>query len=217
MKRDIGQYISYLVIVFLLLFLISQCNRVGKLNSDITKLESYKDTVKFYKSKSGELISYNEALVVERKSLEKVKDSLLKEVEDLRIKKPDVIVKWRTRIEVDTQYIAFETKLPCEEDFEAPFNFENKWISLDGVVVNTGVRMDKIFLENDLMFVVGEKSNGVFERNEYIVAVKSDNPYFKTESIQSYTVKPKPKFHDKLWFKTLLFTLGVGTGIIISN
>jgi hypothetical protein len=217
MKRNLGQYISYLAIALLVLFLIGQCKRVGELNSDIAKLENYKDTVKFYKSKSGRLIAYNDALVVDRRTLEKVKDSLMEEIKDLNIKKPDVIVRWRTRVDVDTKYVAFETKLPCDEDFEASFKFDDKWLAFDGVVVNTGVRMDRITLENDLMFVVGEKKNGLFKRNEYIVAVKSDNPYFQTESIQSYVIKPKPKFYDRLWFKASLFVLGVGTGIAISK
>ena len=217
MKRNLGQYISYLAIALLVLFLIGQCKRVGELNSDIAKLETYKDTVKFYKSKSGRLIAYNDALVVDRRALEKVKDSLMEEIKDLNIKKPDVIVRWRTRVEIDTQYVPFDVEIPCEKDFMANFKFEDKWLSFDGDVSRSGVRMNNISLDNDLTFVVGEKKNGLFKRNEYVVALKSGNPYFKTESIQSYVIKPKPKFHDRLWFKASLFVLGVGTGIAISK
>jgi hypothetical protein len=214
MKRDVGQYVSYLLVVILTLFLVSKCSEVSDLRSDVAKIENYKDTVKFYKSKNGELISYNDALVVSKGALERANDSLFAQIRDMKMN-PDVVVRWRTRVDVDTQFIPFETKIPCEEEFKVDFKYDDRWLDINGTVVNTGVTLNRVSLENDILFVVGEKKNGIFKRNEYIVAVKSENPYFQTEGIQSYTIKPKEKFHNKLWFKTLLFVAGVGVGVAL--
>jgi hypothetical protein len=214
MKRDVGQYVSYLLVVILTLFLVSKCSEVSDLRSDVAKIENYKDTVKFYKSKNGSLIAYNDAITIEKKALQKVKDSLFSVIDDMKMN-PNVVVRWKTRVDVDTQFIPFETKIPCEEEFKADFKYDDKWLTIDGTVMNTGVSLNNISLENDILFVVGEKKNGFFKKDEYVVAIKSENPYFQTEGVQSYTIKPKERFHDKLWFKALLFVAGVGTGLAL--
>ena len=170
----------------------------------------------FYKSKSGELIAYNKSLNVSYRNLKKANDSLFKEIEDLKIKKPTTITIVKTEIVIKEITIPYLVELPCDS-FSIPFNFNDSWVSIDGNSSNSGLRFDSIKLTNDMLIVSGLKRNGWFKPSETIVSVKSENPYVNVTGLQNYTIKENAPFYNKLWFKALLFTGGVATGVIISR
>jgi hypothetical protein len=197
-----------LALIVLGLFSIKSCNQNRKLVQDFENALNYKDTVMYYKSKNGDLVAYNSTLSIQLSNFAKVNSDLEKEIRDLKIKKPQVVTKTVTKVEIKEVLIPYEVKLPCDS-FSVPINFNDGWIAIGGRSTDTGIRFDSIVLRNDMIIAVGEKDNGLFKRNESIVAIKSDNPYFKTESLQNYTFKPKEPFYDKWWFKASVFTAGV--------
>jgi len=211
-----------LVFIFLLLalivlgFFLDRAVKRKQNNYHISEILNYKDTVMFYKSKSGELVAYNKSLNVSYKNLKQANDSLVKQIKDLKIKKPTNITTVKTEVVIKEIYVPYTVELPCDS-FSIPFNFNDNWISIDGNSSNSGLGIDSIKLTNDMLIVTGVKRNGLFKPSETIVAVKSENPYFNISSLQNYTIKENPPFYNKLWFKLLVFTGGVATGIVISR
>lgn len=210
--------VIFLVLISLILglFLGGIFKKQKTSNNSLVDVINYKDTVMYYKSKSGKLIAYNKSLTLSYKDLKRANDSLFKEIEDLKIKKPTTITVVKTEIVVKEITIPYLVELPCDS-FSIPFNFNDSWVSIDGNSSNSGLRFDSIKLTNDMLIVSGLKRNGWFKPSETIVSVKSENPYVNVTGLQNYTIKENSPFYNKLWFKALLFTGGVATGVIISR
>jgi hypothetical protein len=214
---NIKKFIFLVLIPLVLgLFLGRSCTNEKSSNKSVIDILKYKDTVMYYKSKSGKLIAYNKSLTVSYKDLKKANDSLFREIEDLKIKKPKTITKIKTEVVVKEITIPYLVEIPCDS-FSVPFSFNDNWISIDGNSSNSGLRFDSIKLTNDMLIVSGLKRNGLFKPSETIVSVKSENPYFNVTGLQNYTIKEQVPFYNKLWFKALIFTGGVATGVVISR
>jgi hypothetical protein len=211
-NSKIFNVILILALVVLGFFNIKSCNKNKSLSDKIRTAVDYKDTVMFYKSKSDKLISYNKAIEISLENLKLANKNLKAELEDLKIKKPKTITKIKTEVEIKEILIPYNVELPCDT-FNVPFSYKEDWFFVSGKSMLTGITIDSLNLVNDMLIVVGEKDNGLFKRNDYIVAVKSENPYFKITSIKNYTLKPKEPFYDKVWFKTSMFV----TGFILGN
>jgi hypothetical protein len=214
-NKNLG-FIILLLALMVLGFFLGKTGKRRQNNHQISEILDYKDTVMFYKSKSGKLIAYNKSLNVSYSNLKKANDSLVKHIEDLKIKKPTNITTVNTEVVVKEVYIPYTVELPCDS-FSIPFNFNDNWISIDGNSSNHGLRFDSIKLTNDMLIVTGVKRNGLFKPSETIVSVKSNNPYFNVTGLQNYNIVEEKRFYNKLWFKGLIFTGGVFTGIIISR
>jgi hypothetical protein len=206
--------ILVLALIVLGLFCIKSCNRNKTLIEEASLIMNYQDTVLFYKSKNGDLISYNKALEISSENLKVINKELYDELEDLKMRKPKVVTKIVTEVEIREIPVPYEVQLPCDS-FNVPFSFNDTWVAIGGRSKHTGLFFDSIVLTNDMTIAVGEKDNGLFKRNEYIVAVKSDNPYFNTKSLKSYTFKPKEPFYNQWWFKASIFTTGFAAGVLV--
>jgi hypothetical protein len=171
-------------------------------------LNSYQDTVKFYKSKNNELLAYNNTIEMSLDNLSLINRKLKEELENMKIVKPKVVTKIVTKVEVKEIPVYYETPLPCDS-FKKFFKYEDSpWLTIQGLSTEKGLTFNNISLYNDLTVAVGEKKRGFLRRNEYITSIKSNNPYFNIESIESYNFKPKEPFYDKWWFKASIFTTG---------
>jgi hypothetical protein len=216
-KRDKVVHFVFLILLIVLLWItFKSCNENKNLIKDLTTVSSYKDTVMFYKSKNNELISYNKSLELDYKNLKHTNSELDKLIKDLKIKKPESVTEIKTVVEIKEVSVPFIVELPCDT-FTRSFEHTEEWLSINGSLDNAGIYFDSIKLTNDLTIVTGEKNNGMFKRNELIVAVKSNNPYFQTQSLKNYNFKPETPFYDKLWFKALIFIGGLSTGVMISK
>jgi hypothetical protein len=210
-KNKLFNLILILVIILLGFFSIKSCQEKRTLLSQIDAVSTYKDTVKYYKSKSDQLIAYNNSVTVSLENLKHVNKELHEEIENLKLKKPKTVTKIQTEVEVKEIMIPYEVKIPCDT-FHIPFTHTDKWFTITGFSSNTSLTINSLNLLNDMTIAVGEKKKGLFKPNEYVVAVKSNNPYFKTTSIENYTLKAKKPFYDKAWFKATLFFTGVVLG-----
>ena len=199
-------------LLLLLVFNIQTCNSNKKSYTSIQNLLEYKDSAKIYKSKSDKLVYYNEVLEVSEKELRIAKDSLMKVIDDIKIKKPKTITKIVTEIVYKDVPVYYTDTLPCDT-FNIPFTHVDDWIAINGRSHNKGLDFKNISITNDLLIVTGEKKNGIFKRNQPVVTVTSNNPYLDVRNITNYEIKPKVPFYDKWWFKGAL----VGTGILIGT
>lgn len=205
------QIFLILAVILLGLWNIKSCEATKTLASELRSVSQYKDTVKYYESRQGELIAYNNTLELSLNNLEHTNAKLKKELHDLRIIKPKTVTKVVTKVEIKEIEVPYEVALPCDS-FTVPFNFDDEWLKIHGFSKHTGIQFDSIYLRNDLTIAVGEKDNGFFKRNESVVSVNSQNPYYNIESLESYTFKLKEPFYDKWWFKTSIFVSGFVLG-----
>lgn len=211
MSFRVYDIVSGLVLLVLLLFSISTCKSNQETYTSIENLLQYKDSAQIYKSKSDKLVYYNETLEVSEKELKIAKDSLMKVIDDIRIKKPKTITKIVTEIVYKDLPVYYTDTLPCDT-FNIPFNYVNNWITMNGRSHNKGLYFENINITNDLLIVTGEKKNGIFKRNTQVVSIVSNNPYLKVSNLSNYSIKTKTPFYDKWWFKAGLFAGGVVVG-----
>jgi len=190
---------------------IRTCNSNRQFSNSVGNIINYEDSAKVYKSKLGKAVYYNQSLEVTEKELRMAKDSLIKELKDLRIKKPKTITKIVTEIVFKDVLVYYTDTLPCDT-FNIPFTHVDDWITINGYSHNKGLDFKNISITNDLLIVTGEKKNGLFKRNEQVVTVTSKNPYLEVKNITNYAIKPKVPFYDKWWFKAALFGGGVIVG-----
>lgn len=199
------------VVILLLLFNFNTCRSNNKKVGTIENLIAYKDSAKTYKSRSNNLVYYNNTLETSLEALKIAKDSLVELVDDLKLKKPKTITKVVTETEYVNIFISHTDTLPCDT-FEIDFEYKDPWLSLNGVSNNKGLIFESIKTIGDLSIITGEKKNGFFKRNESVVSVVSGNPYLKVKNLSHYEIKPKIPFYDKWWFKFAIFGGGVLVG-----
>lgn len=194
-----------------------QCQKNKVLVGDIKALKDYEREAKYYKDENGKVIAYNNTLEVSLKALETERASLAERLKEMKIKKPEIVVVTNIVTKVDSIRIPFETKLPCDP-FEVSFlHRDSIWIKIQGRVDNNGVYIDNVQMENEILWVLGEKKNGFLRRNEHVVSIDMSNPYVKVTTIEPLIIKQKPAFYDRLWFKGLIFVGGVATGVAVSR
>lgn len=216
---DLKKYWSVFLLACLLFvaFSMRQCRKNASLLEENTSLQNYKKDVQHYKAKNGKLVEFNNALEIENSTLLNHNSELAATLENLKIKQPASITNTVTVTEIDSIFIPFEQPVDfCSDTFTANFHWaDSKWIVISGNVNIDGVFIEQIFIENESLIVVGTKKNGLFKRDEYIVAVENTNPYIKVTKLEGYSIKPKPKFHDRAWFKVGLLGVGIFLGTMI--
>jgi len=207
---------GFLLLTLLFLSLtIRQCRENKDLVEQVSTLANYETDARYYKDKNNEIVAYNKSLETSVAALNIQRAELMQDIEDMRIKKPQVITSIVSETLIDSVVIPFETRLPCDSQFVQPFSHNDTWFTINGSVTNTHLNIDNIFIQDSLLIVVGEKKNGLFKRNEIIVAVKHSNPHVTTTDIENYVIKPKTRFWQKGWFYGVVFGTGVATGVLI--
>jgi hypothetical protein len=209
-----NKYLTLFLITVLIFcgLTMRQCRENRDLIEDVKKLTGYKTTAMEYKAKNGDLIKYNRSLEVSIGSLEIERKELMAEVKNMRIKKPQVITNVVTEVRVDSLFIPFDQPVPCDS-FKVTFDYNKEdWLFLRGEVTNDGVLVGELFIPDTLFIVVGEKKNGLFKRNEIVVAVKNKNPLIRVTDIENYIITPKRRFWQKPWFIGLVGLTGFIVG-----
>ncbi len=196
--------IIYGIAIFLLITAFNQCNKKKAFQDEVESYVDYTDTVKYYKAKNGDIVSYNESLEISEKTLKMMNDSLGKALKNIRIKEPEVIIQIEERVVIKEIEVKFVDSIPCPP-FKRPFDLSHEFYSLSGSFTNTKFKLDSIKIPNTRSVVVGTKRNGFLKRNDHIVTIQNSNPFMSTKKITSYTIKEKKK-----WYETTSFKVGVG-------
>ena len=119
-----------LVAAVLFLAISMSNNRALKKKYDINT-RALTDSIEFYQSKTGKLVAEKNILEGDMKDLKELNESLYKEVQDLKVKKPQQVVYIETEVinEVhDTTYVVDPNLSYQRKDF----NFNNQWRVLEG-------------------------------------------------------------------------------------
>jgi hypothetical protein len=210
---DIKDGVILLCFLAMLVFKLDSCSDKKELMKANNELLNYSDSIKTYKSKNGELVEFNKALVINYGTQLEEIDKLKK---DLDLKRVDVLVKYKSVFKYDTINHVFREQLPCEE-FTDSFTVDSTHFKFDAVLSNKLLSLYNIEVPNEQNFVIGEKKNGLFKENEYSVLVTNSNPNIKGESLKSYTFKPSPKWYNSVGFKGAVFVAGVIGGFLLAK
>ena len=206
----IWDYASFFVMLILAFSLLQKCGE-NKTLEDNLQVEI--DNVRQYEDLKGEIVEYNDVMNTKFKDLELYNAELKEEIHNMMIKNPEFIVLSTTELRVDTVYVPFADTLPCD-DFVKNIEIDSTWYNIGMTLTKESLMIDSMIFPNEQIVTIGEKKNGLFKRNEHIVAVKNTNPYMSTDTLETYTFKKDKKFFER---PSVNITLGVFAGIVISR
>ena len=152
------------------------------------------DSIKYYKTKYGEVYVSKTLLEGDLNTLKIINDSLYNTIKDMKLNKPTSIVYIDNTIDNGAKDTSWTIpQIPLEKDsviiypmIKKNFEFNNKFRELEGNVIlkdslmNLNITKDKVYLDYTL----------AIENNK--VYVKSNNPYVQYNKIQGIEL-PKPK------------------------
>lgn len=184
------------------LMMLKKCSDTNHKYENAKGVINYKDTVAYYKAKSGKLVAYNTALEMDYNIAKDLIDSLEGTIKDLKLKKPSVIVRTVTVLRIDSVAVPFTVELPCDE-FTLLTSIDSPYYKMNFKLTNKSLSVFDVSIPNTQSIVIGTKKNGLFKKDEYVATVLNSNPYMSTEKIAAIDFKPKKKFYDRLWFRAL--------------
>jgi hypothetical protein len=211
MKLNYQSAVTVLGIGIAVFMFIDGCNRKEKMYQQSVEIANYNDTVMSYKDKNGKMIAYNKALQLDKDVAYDMVAGLEEEIKDLKLKKPEVIVKYRNKVQIDS--IEIEHDIPCEE-FAKNFIVDSTHYIIRGTLTDKSLLFRDITIPNEQTFVVAHKRPKWYKSKEYVIVTKNSNPYVMSEGLQSYTIKPTQKFYQKWYFHVGVGLLG---GLLLDN
>lgn len=185
--------ISFLILALLMCW--GRCVDRAKLNASISKVNEYEHTVNFYAAKDGTLVANNAVLNTDIKVLKILNDSLISYLDNIKIKDPEVVTIFDTRYRIDSFFI--DVPIPCDNTFLVPFSEADSTFSIQGFVNNDGINISSLQFPNRTGVTIGTKRNGLFRRNQTVVAITNSNPHIIVEGISSYTFTEEKKWWEK--------------------
>jgi hypothetical protein len=207
------KYIPYAIIVvltILLLLSIKSCNGNKQSFEDIsTYQQSLKDSVKYYKDKSGTIIAYKEQIQATETTLSEIRKenaSLNKQLEDMKVRNPTVITQIVTHIVHDSlPPIILHDSITSRKNIA--FKDSSKYYFIKGLVNNKQIVLTSIDFPDSTLLVT-EQKGGFFKKTSYQIDIRHSNPYVRTTSIESISVTPNVPFYKKPLFLILTGFVG---------
>jgi hypothetical protein len=203
--KDIAFLVTLATMAF---FLFDGCQAKKKYEKQTIAVANYIDSVSFYKSKSGNQIAVNEALIV---SSESQISGLEEELDDLKLKKPRTVIKYKTRTEIEEIEVPIE--IPCE-DFKLAFEVDSTYYNIKGLLTNDALNFNNISLPNEQSIYVADKREKWWKAKQYSVVVTNSNPHIASIGLESYTIEPEKEVYKKRWFWA---AVGFAGGFIARN
>jgi hypothetical protein len=201
-----------LLIVIILLF-VERCGNAKTVNELQYQIGDKEILINYYRDANNRIVETNK--LTQLRGAKQVA-GLEKELKDLKIKKPVIVVKYKSGFRVDTLRYAFTDTLPCD-DFIEPFVLDSGYIKFNGFVTNKRLTIYDLEVPNDLILVVGEHAKPwyKFQRDTVSVMVQNSNKHIKGTQLKSYSFTPKQPFYNKAWFKFAVFGAGLITGGVL--
>ena len=202
--KDISFIVTVAVMAF---FLFDGCQSRKKIVKQNKELIEYTDSTSYYKSRSGELMASNEALVITSANQVKGLEAKLKE---LRLKKPRTITQVSTVTEI--KEVAVSVEIPCE-DFEKNITIDSTNYTVDIRLTQDDLTLKSILIPNVQDIYVADLREKWWKKKELSVVVTNSNPIVKSVGITSYTIEPEKKFYRKRWFWA---SVGFAAGVFVT-
>ena len=211
MKINFQSGVLLFAIGIIIFLLIDSCERKGQMYQQAVDIANYNDTIMSYKDKNGNMIDYNKALQVDLETAYDNVSGLEKEMKDLKLKKPEVIIKYRSSVRIDS--IEVQLDIPCKE-FSKNFTIDSTYYLIRGTLTDKSLLFRDITIPNEQTFVVAKKRAKWYKSREYVIVTKNSNPYVMSDGLQSYTIKPTKKIYQKWYFHVGIGLLG---GLVLNN
>lgn len=205
MKVKIDGLLTILILGYSLFHCIEMIVELKKDNSRIqSNLENSNFEIDSLRTKNGELFYEYNSLIVTNKELEKINSEILEKNKELGIK----IKNLESYSKIETEYIVkvdtFETTKIDNNKFQA--KYKNQYIDVVQQITLTGNTLENCIpnidsLQINLTDCISISREPIYKRcwifwkkmigvKEY---VKSDNPYFKLNKVESYILLDKKK------------------------
>lgn len=206
-------FIGFLMLLSISIASMRSCQDYKDRNNN--NVVALTDSIKYYKTKCGEIYVSKTLLEGDLNTLKLVNDSLYRTIKDMKLNKPTSIVYIDNTIDngsKDTSWVI--PPIPSTGDslsvvypmITKNFEFNNKYRELEGDVtikdstLNLNITKDKVFVD----YTLAIEDNKVY--------VKSNNPYVQYNTIQGIQL-PQPK---KRW-TTLVIGPAIGYGYDFNN
>tara|TARA_R100001015_G_C4578565_1_gene135453 strand:+ start:235 stop:948 length:714 start_codon:yes stop_codon:yes gene_type:complete len=227
-------FVSFVVLIVAILLLVwKSCEQKAQLSafkSQINKFALGEQVFIEKLNKNGDKIVEQEQIILSQKDA--LAHNLL-ELEELKKVQSQVIIQTNTII--DSVFIPFDDSWQNENQFDTiiihdtiettniiyvpkTFSLTEKYYSLSGSILKTGVLIDSLRFPNELTLSIGMKSQGIFKKPLPVVIAKHSNPFVQTSSMQNIIIKNDLKWYDKkaTWFGIGIIGGFVG-GVLVNN
>lgn len=186
--------IIYIGIVILLMILLGisvrQCSH--KTDKYETNIKALNDSIRYYKSKSGNSVAQTSAFVVDNsKEIKELKEELYNALKEMKIQNSTIAaMQFSGEVDNGAKDTIYEIKHDTiQNGFIKDFSFSDKYRELNGKVtyipdtLAVDITSDKIFF--DYTVAIDKKNQ---------VKIMSNNPYVKYNEISGFTItKQKQK------------------------
>lgn len=185
----------HLVVLGLVFALMQQCGENKSLKNEVSSAhEVFRDSIRYYKNKTGEMVASKRALEGSEASLQLLIEELKDSTQQLRglVKH---FKKVAAALQTKTSTVITDIEVPYEipgQDFSIPFEKINPFYRIAGRSTSAGLFLDNITIPNTQTIVIGDRKEGFFKR-EFRMDVVNSNPYITTEEMNSFVYKEKQK------------------------
>lgn len=199
-------YLYWIVIIILISTLFfRECTRQSEIDSLVSSIVNYKDTVKIEKLKNGALVYSNQMLVLNSQEQIKALASSMNDTIKLMLKKFKSVTNVTT---INNQFFTsgdtakFAQNIPC--DFK-PFKVRrgsDSTFKLVSTISKDYFTIDTLSLKDKQSIVFGRKKVG-FMKYDYTAEINHSNPMISTYGIKSYQYVPQKQWYEKAWVHIL--------------
>jgi len=222
------------VIIVFLIFVLSayvfdSCQKQKKYEALISQLKQYEIENKAYQKqrlKDSSLLIVQEQTILSKDEAIKLglleMDKRMKSVESQLSAKINVVIKEKDVPFIPNGYADTSGWVRDQngnvvrtDSISVPQNFglSEKWLSLNGQVTKTGLKLDSLKLTSNFKVTFGKEKSGFLKLgSKPVVQIKSDNPYLDLSSINNIVIKEKKKFYKSPLF---IFGVGLASGIFL--
>ena len=213
-KRILIEVFSVVAFFVFITLSINKCTYYKNVN--YKNIIALTDSVKYYKGKYGNEVAKKTMIETDCKNLQIINDSLYRMIQNMQVKKPDIVIGGSTSIDNgkhDTVWVPTVTEITSKNIYRK-FDFSNQYRELTGNVSYTNDTLG-LYIEKDIMqfkYALAVKDN--------VVYMTSDNPYVKFNSITGLKI-PKQKKEKKFGigpsvfggYSNKGFVYGIGIGL----
>lgn len=197
MKEKIIIAICALVIILLLHFLCITKAENMQLLDDSTAIKSLNEQLNFELEKTinekHELIVKTDALVLEnQKSM-----NLLKQSKQLKNLQTQVQIKTVTLHDTISTVLKDTVILIKGLDTIQSFNFNDSWLSFNGLVQKKEVKILDLKLKNDFSIEIGEEKKHWYSKKIKTAYIKSKNPHTDITEFKPIILNDTKKWYEK--------------------
>ena len=214
-------YISFFIILCLLLFLVRSCN----LNRDyILELRKQDSEIRDYRvtrlQDSSVIYSQNINIKIKDEQLLKNEQEIFA-LRVMKIRAPKEVIQFKTRYILKTEIPVAETELIDSVNYlrvPVAFSKGERWFTINGQILSNGnLLIDSLVSTGTFTYALGDTLrkgpfNRLFGKRDQVVRLHIDNPNVQLQGMSNIYIKDRKKWFQTTGFK-ILFGAFLGFGL----